>query len=78
MLFAIPVILYSISSNALPAPLSNEQLLKQSDIIAKVKVIGVVKIGQINGVVKYRAWLKILEPTKGSVSINDTIIVAWH
>jgi hypothetical protein len=43
-----------------------------------VKVIGVVKIGQINGVVKYRAWLKILEPTKGSVSINDTIIVAWH
>jgi hypothetical protein len=78
LLFAIPVILYSIFSNALPAPLSNEQLLKQSDIIAKVKVIGVAKIGQINGAVKYHAWLKILEPTKGSVSINDTIIVAWH
>ena len=78
MLFAIPVILYSISSNALPAPLSNEQLLKQSDIIAKVKVIGVAKIGQINGAAKYQAWLKILESTKGSVSINDTIIVGWH
>jgi hypothetical protein len=32
----------------LPAPLSNEQLLKQSDIIAKVKVICVAKIGQIS------------------------------
>lgn len=82
IIFFLPLIisinLYTVTSNALPAPLSNEQLLKQSDIIAKVKVIGVAKIGYVNNAIKYQAWLKILKSIKGDVIINDTIIVTWH
>ncbi len=37
--------LYTIESNALPAPLSNEQLNQQSDLIAKVNVLGVTRVG---------------------------------
>lgn len=70
--------LYTVTSNALPAPLSKEQLLKQSDIIAKVKVVGVAKIGCVNNAIKYQAWLKILKPIKGDVIVNDTIILTWH
>jgi hypothetical protein len=82
IIFFLPLIisinLYTVTSNALPAPLSKEQLLKQSDIIAKVKVIGVTKIGDVKNAIKYQAWLKILKPIKGYVIVNDTIIVTWH
>ena len=76
--FLISINLYTVTSNALPAPLSKEQLLKESNVIARVKVIGVTKIGYVKNAIKYQAWLKILKSIKGDIISNDTIIVTWH
>jgi len=82
IIFFLPLIifinLYTVTSNALPAPLSKEQLLKESKVIARVKVIGVTKIGYVNNAIKYQAWLKIIKPIKGDVIVNDTIIATWY
>ena len=82
IIFFLPLItslnLYTVTSNALPAPLSKEQLLRESTVIARVKVIGVAKVGYVKNAIKYQAWLKIIKPIKGEVIVNDTIIVTWH
>ena len=82
IIFFLPLItslnLYTVTSNALPAPLSKEQLLRESTVIARVKVIGVAKVGYVKNAIKYQAWLKIINPIKGEVIVNDTIIVTWH
>ena len=80
------IIVFSIKESfALPAPLSAKQLYEQSDIIAKVKVLGVVKVkNKVAGTEneynsnKYQAWLKMLQVTKGNVQNNHTIIVTWN
>ncbi len=70
--------LYTIESNALPAPLSNEQLNQQSDLIAKVNVLGVTRVGYTHKVIKFQAWLQIIKTIKGKAQINDTILVTWY
>ena len=70
--------LYTIESNALPTPLSNQQLNQQSDLIAKVKVLGVTRVGYTNKAIKFQAWLKIIKTIKGKAEVNDTILVTWH
>ena len=82
IIFYLPLIislnLCTVTSNALPAPLSKEQLLRESTVIARVKVIGVAKVSYVKNAIKYQAWLKIIKPIKGEVIVNDTIIVTWH
>ena len=68
---------------ALPAPLSSEELYQQSDVIAKVKVLGVVKVEEPKATSqhetdKYQAWLKVLQVIKGKIHNNYTIIVTWN
>ncbi len=70
--------LYTIESNALPAPLSNEQLNQQSDLIAKVNVLGVTRVGYTHKAIKFQAWLQIIKTIKRKAQINDTILVTWY
>ncbi len=74
---------------ALPAPISKEELLKNSDIYAKIKVLGVMRVDdqtyssnptqtQNNYAEVYQAWVQLLEIYKGEYKIRDTIIVRWQ
>ena len=84
-LICVTVTLSIIESFALPTPLSPEQLYQQSDIIAKVKVLSVIKVqdriketeNKYN-TEKYHAWLKVLQVTKGKIQNNHTMIVTWN
>ena len=73
----VVTICFSLESVALPAPFSTEELYEQSNVIAKVKVLGVIKIGEQHNATRYQAWLKIIKPIKGQVKNNETIIVNW-
>ncbi len=70
-------ICFSLESLALPTPFSAEELYEQSDVIANVKVLGVINIGEQQNATRYQAWLKIIKPIKGQIKNNETIIVNW-
>ena len=80
--FLISINLYTVTSNALPAPLSKEQLLKESNVIARVKVIGVTKIGYVKNAIKYQAWLSVASRMCGLVCglgrENITPLIIYH
>src|SRR5918992_2527260 len=64
-----------------PAPMSPEQLESASDLVATVRVLGVVcadaeaRDGERLG--RYQAWLRIVDLTKGSVRAGESVLVQW-
>jgi hypothetical protein len=71
-------------ASALPAPMSDKELLESSDFVGEVKVIGVVATEDDKStykgitVARYNAWLQVTKTIKGHFSPLDTIVACWH
>ena len=72
------------AARALPAPMSAEDLEKNSDVVATVRVLAVVCTGQVpygkttEQTTTYQAWLQVVSVKKGDVKENQTLLVAWQ
>lgn len=72
------------SAHALPAPMSEEELDKASDVVATVRVLAVVRIDDMpfdktrETVRTYQAWLQLVQPKKGNIKAGETLLVQWH
>jgi hypothetical protein len=70
-------------ARALPRPLSPEELEKQSDVVAGVRVLAVTCVAQEpdkankQTLSTYQAWLQIVSVKKGEVKENETVLVTW-
>ncbi|CAL7960032.1 conserved hypothetical protein [Alphaproteobacteria bacterium] len=85
LLFVLLVLLLSYAAplHAIPAPLSERELFAQSDLVADLKVIGVVRIEDCTTVFKedvpaYQAWAQVLVAQKGDIKPDNTIIICWQ
>jgi hypothetical protein len=69
-------------SAALPAPMSDADLEKNSDVIATVRVLAVACTGQADAgsqkVLVYQAWLSVVRVQKGAVKDKQTVLVQWQ
>jgi hypothetical protein len=69
---------------ALPAPMSEEELMDKSDLVALVRVLSVtctsiVKDEQTGeDLPGYLAKLKVMEVTKGDVKQGEEVLVTWR
>ena len=69
---------------ALPAPLSKESLLENSDFSGTIKVLGVIQVADDKEAYKgisvssYQAWIQIITQEKGKEKILSTAIYCWH
>jgi hypothetical protein len=73
---------FATRAAALPAPMSDADLQKNSDVIASVRVLAVACTGQVSTtrdkVPTYQAWLSIVKATKGAVKERETVLVQWQ
>ncbi len=68
---------------AIPPPMSAADLVKKSDVIATVRVLGVActrtemlqRTGEALPV--WQAWVQIVEVDKGSCKKGDTLLIEW-
>jgi hypothetical protein len=71
-------------ANALPAPMSDQELMDKSDLVAEVRVLSVTcttvtqdpDTGE--ALPSYLAQLKVVEVKKGNAKPDDVVLVTWH
>jgi hypothetical protein len=71
-------------AHALPAPMSDQELMEKSDLVAVVRVLSVTcttvrkddKTGE--ELPSYLARLKLIEVKKGSLKPGEEVLVTWH
>jgi hypothetical protein len=74
----------AFSALALPAPMSDQELMDKSDLVARVRVLSVtfttITKDDATGeeLPGYLARLKVLEVKKGDVKPGDEILVTWR
>src|SRR5262245_62888782 len=71
-------------ARALPAPMSDQELMDKSDLVALVRVLNVTCSSLTKDVAtgeelpSYLATLKVLEVEKGDAKRGDEVIVTWR
>jgi hypothetical protein len=81
---AIAALVIAGTAQALPPPMSPEELEQKSDVVATVRVLAVACTGEVKppgskeNVPQYQAWLQVVSATKGSVKPKQTLLVEWH
>jgi len=83
LMVAVVMLLATGSLAALPAPMSEKELLEKSDFVGSVKVLGVACTGMeaaanMEQVLVWEAWLQVESVKKGSVKPRETILVRWR
>jgi hypothetical protein len=82
--FLVSFTLISTPAGALPAPMSEQELMEKSDLVALVRVLSVTCTSltkdaatgeQLPG---YLAQLKVLEVKKGEVKPGAEVLVTWR
>ncbi len=69
---------------ALPAPMSDQELLDKSDLVAVVRVVSVSCTGVSKDAAtgedlpSYLAQLQLVEVKKGEAKPGDVVLVTWH
>ncbi len=69
---------------AVPAPMSDQELMEKSDLVAEVRVLSVTcttvtqdpDTGE--ALPSYLAQLKVVEVKKGDAKPGDVVLVTWH
>lgn len=75
---------YSHFALSLPAPMNESEMMKNSDVVADVHVLGIfenkndITTYKDQPVSQYTAWLEILKSYKGQYKEKDTILYCWH
>jgi hypothetical protein len=80
----LALISFAAPALALPAPMSDQDLMEKSDLVAKVKVLSVTctsitkdeKTGE--DLPGYLAQLKVLDVEKGDAKRGDEVLVTWR
>jgi hypothetical protein len=81
---ALLVACFATAALALPAPMSEQELIDKSDLVALVRVLSVtctslVKDEQTGEELPgYLATLKVMEVKKGEVKQGDEVLVTWR
>ena len=74
-------------ASALPAPKGADVLEKESDFVGKVRVLTVVCTGEVEvgkpgkdkfKVLAYQGLLQVVEVKKGTVKVNEALLVRWQ
>jgi hypothetical protein len=69
---------------AVPAPMSDQELMDKSDLVAEVRVLSVTCTTLTQGpdtgeaLPSYLAQLKVVEVKKGDAKPGDVVLVTWH
>ena len=74
----------ALPAQAVPAPMSDQELMDKSDLVAKVRVLSVTcttvtpdpETGE--ALPSYLAQLKVVEVKKGEEKPGDVVLVTWH
>lgn len=83
-LFLVALVIAPALALTIPAPLSDEELVERSDLVALVRVLSVavtsVTQDEHSGedLPSYLATLQILEVKKGNVKPGDEVLVTWR
>jgi hypothetical protein len=78
------LVAFAAPAQALPAPMSEQELAEKSDIIALVRVLSVTCTSVVTDketgeeLPNYLARLLIVEAKKGHVAEGDEVLVTWH
>ena len=78
----LTLLVISTVAHALPAPMSTEDLIKSSDFVGEVKVLGIIRVSDdkskyAESVAQHNAWLQIISVQKGFYNRLDTILYCW-
>ena len=71
-------------AGALPAPMSEQELMEKSDLVAVVRILSVICTavtkdeGTGEDLPHYMAQVKIIEVKKGEVKPGETILLTWR
>ncbi|MGE3530028.1 MAG: hypothetical protein AB7G54_11420, partial [Methyloceanibacter sp.] len=82
--FWVSLILAIAPARALPAPMSDQELMDKSDLVALVRVLSVTCTSVIKDEATgeelpgYLATLKVLDVKKGDATKGDEVIVTWR
>src|SRR6516162_1238829 len=74
----------ALAAGPVRALMSAEDLEKNSDVVATVRVLAVVCTGQApygkttEQTTTYQAWLQVVSVKKGDVKENQTLLVEWQ
>lgn len=60
-----------------PPPVSLEELRNNSDVVATVRVLAVLCVGEEKAP-NYQAWLQLITSSKGPHKPGETLIVEWQ
>ena len=80
----LSVTLISTPARALPAPMSEQELMEKSDLVALVRVLSVTCTSLTKDAATgeelpgYLARLKVLEVKKGEVKPGEEVLVTWR
>jgi hypothetical protein len=84
--FALSVVtvLTTLPTYAVPAPMSEQELMDKSDLVAQVRVLAVTCTSVTQdpdtgeALPSYLAQLKVVEVKKGDLKPGDVVLVTWH
>jgi hypothetical protein len=81
---ALAALCVALPALAVPAPLSEQELMEKSDLVARVRVLSVTCTSVIQDeqtgeeLPGYLARLQVLETKKGDTNKGDEVIVTWR